>query len=123
MEGTAIGDPDKYGLTLQEERIESSGDFGIDNDFNIQNKNLKLYGGAQYERLLNEFEVFYFSNRKGLLNIINCPSTLLIVLNFHQLRSMKLRQPLEQQSLIMFLCLKLQQVILFKLKLRKCCYL
>lgn len=57
LEGTAIGDPDRYGLTLQEERVESASDFGSDNDFNIQNKNLKLYGGAQYERLLNEFEV------------------------------------------------------------------
>ena len=54
-----MGDPDKFGLTLQEEKLESGGNWPglVDIDmYEVQNANFKLYGGAQYERLLNEFE-------------------------------------------------------------------
>jgi len=53
-----VGDPDVDGFTLEEEKAASNAaewpNFEINFDF--QNANLKLYGGAQYERLLNEFE-------------------------------------------------------------------
>lgn len=43
---------------MSEEKAQSGApdwtDFGI--PFNIQNAKLKVYGGAQYSRLLNEFE-------------------------------------------------------------------
>uniref|UniRef100_A0A6B2KYK6 Dynamin-type G domain-containing protein n=1 Tax=Arcella intermedia TaxID=1963864 RepID=A0A6B2KYK6_9EUKA len=58
LEGSVVGEPDKFGLTLKEE-IASMGDFVWPNcsvDFNFQNSDLKLYGGASYERLMNEFE-------------------------------------------------------------------
>lgn len=56
--GSVVGDPDTYGLTLAEEKlacgISDWPNFSL--DFQFQNADLKLYGGAQYERLLNEFE-------------------------------------------------------------------
>eukprot|EP01117_Protostelium_nocturnum_P012903 TRINITY_DN4779_c0_g1_i2.p1 TRINITY_DN4779_c0_g1~~TRINITY_DN4779_c0_g1_i2.p1 ORF type:complete len:736 (+),score=227.12 TRINITY_DN4779_c0_g1_i2:69-2276(+) len=58
LAGSIAGDPDKNGETLYEEKLNSSvadwPDFDI--DFEIQNAKLKVYGGAQYARLLNEFE-------------------------------------------------------------------
>eukprot|EP01126_Amoeba_proteus_P059029 TRINITY_DN7681_c0_g1_i3.p1 TRINITY_DN7681_c0_g1~~TRINITY_DN7681_c0_g1_i3.p1 ORF type:complete len:528 (-),score=130.82 TRINITY_DN7681_c0_g1_i3:1432-3015(-) len=59
LEGTVLGEPDKYGMTLQEEKRESgAGDWPVHVtlDYEFQNQNFKLYGGAQYERLMNEFE-------------------------------------------------------------------
>jgi GTPase SAR1 family protein len=58
LEGSVIGDPDRYGQTLKEEKIESGvGDWpNFDIKYDIQNSEFKVYGGAQYERLLNEFE-------------------------------------------------------------------
>lgn len=58
LEGSIVGDPDLYGQTLREEKsscgIRDWPEF--DFDFDIQNMKFKLYGGSQYERLLNEFE-------------------------------------------------------------------
>lgn len=76
LEGSIVGDPDIFGQTLREEKdtcgthyyyyfkMQSfySFDEGIPSwpsfeyNFDIQNMNFRLYGGAQYERLLNEFE-------------------------------------------------------------------
>eukprot|EP01125_Pyxidicula_operculata_P022453 TRINITY_DN918_c0_g1_i6.p1 TRINITY_DN918_c0_g1~~TRINITY_DN918_c0_g1_i6.p1 ORF type:complete len:289 (-),score=86.32 TRINITY_DN918_c0_g1_i6:99-935(-) len=58
LEGSVIGEPDRFGLTLEEEKIECGvGEWpSFDISFDFLNANLKLYGGAQYERLLNEFE-------------------------------------------------------------------
>lgn len=58
MAGSIAGEPDKNGETLMDEKLVSGlsewPDFDI--DFNIPNQKLKVYGGAQYARLLNEFE-------------------------------------------------------------------
>eukprot|EP01126_Amoeba_proteus_P010719 TRINITY_DN1421_c0_g1_i17.p1 TRINITY_DN1421_c0_g1~~TRINITY_DN1421_c0_g1_i17.p1 ORF type:complete len:379 (+),score=74.31 TRINITY_DN1421_c0_g1_i17:1585-2721(+) len=59
LEGTIMGDPDKFGMTLSEEKAKcGTGDWPVvlQVNYDIQNANFKLYGGAQYERLLNEFE-------------------------------------------------------------------
>lgn len=59
LEGSVIGDPDKFGLTLSEEKMTSAcPDWPVNNlpEFILQNADIKLYGGSQYERLLNEFE-------------------------------------------------------------------
>jgi len=58
LEGSVIGDPDTHGLTLEEEKIMSGVGYWPNClvTFAIQNDNLKLYGGSQYERLMNEFE-------------------------------------------------------------------
>ena len=56
--GSIAGDPDKNGETLQDEKLNSGitewPDFNI--EFDIPNAKHKVYGGAQYARLLNEFE-------------------------------------------------------------------
>lgn len=58
LAGSIAGDPDKTGETLADEKRKSGTsewpDFTI--NFSIQNSKLKVYGGAQYSRLLNEFE-------------------------------------------------------------------
>eukprot|EP01126_Amoeba_proteus_P033607 TRINITY_DN3306_c0_g1_i14.p1 TRINITY_DN3306_c0_g1~~TRINITY_DN3306_c0_g1_i14.p1 ORF type:complete len:344 (+),score=64.79 TRINITY_DN3306_c0_g1_i14:981-2012(+) len=58
LEGTTLGDPDKMGMTLSEEKSQGGiADWPMTQvGYEIQNANFKLYGGAQYERLLNEFE-------------------------------------------------------------------
>ncbi len=83
LEGSIIGNPDVFGETLQEEKaasgtlentylfqiflkpklflflayVQGIGEWpGHTIDYDIQNNNFKIYGGAQYERLLNEFE-------------------------------------------------------------------
>ncbi len=65
LEGSIIGSPDTFGETLQEEKAASGiGEWpahGI--EYDIQNSHYKIYGGAQYERLLNEFE--YVAHSKG----------------------------------------------------------
>ncbi|KAH3742895.1 dynamin family GTPase [Pelomyxa schiedti] len=58
LEGSIEGNPDTFGLTLSEEKEQS----GLsewpeyDFEFDIVNADVKVYGGSQYERLLNEFE-------------------------------------------------------------------
>jgi GTP-binding protein EngB required for normal cell division len=56
--GSIAGEPDKTGENLEEEKLNSGlaewPDFNA--DFDIQNSKLRVYGGAQYSRLLNEFE-------------------------------------------------------------------
>eukprot|EP01102_Stenamoeba_stenopodia_P000621 TRINITY_DN10596_c0_g1_i1.p1 TRINITY_DN10596_c0_g1~~TRINITY_DN10596_c0_g1_i1.p1 ORF type:complete len:881 (+),score=221.50 TRINITY_DN10596_c0_g1_i1:184-2826(+) len=58
LHGSIFGDPEKYGQTLLEEKDDSGlrewSDFPI--AFDIQNQNHRVYGGAQFERLMNEFE-------------------------------------------------------------------
>jgi hypothetical protein len=58
LEGTVMGDPDKFGHTLQEEKADSGySDWPNQRvcGYEVQNSQYKLYGGAQYDRLLNEF--------------------------------------------------------------------
>jgi len=58
LHGSIFGDPERYGQTLLEEKDDSGirdwTDFPI--TFDIQNQNHRVYGGAQFERLMNEFE-------------------------------------------------------------------
>jgi len=58
LEGSILGNPDIFGQTLREERHESGTrewpNFSF--DFEVQNQDIKLYGGSQFQRLLNEFE-------------------------------------------------------------------
>lgn len=63
LQGTIIGNPDIYGQTLSEEKLSSDlidwslpPESDFDFDIEIENGHLKLYGGAQFSRLLNEFE-------------------------------------------------------------------
>jgi hypothetical protein len=65
LEGSIIGNPDTYGETLQEEKASSGiGEWPAHGlEYDIQNSHYKIYGGAQYERLLNEFE--YVAHSKG----------------------------------------------------------
>ncbi|EGC35126.1 hypothetical protein DICPUDRAFT_33855 [Dictyostelium purpureum] len=58
LEGSVVGDPDEYGQSLLQEKENCSVQPwpGYNFDFDIQNSSYSLYGGAQYERLLNEFE-------------------------------------------------------------------
>ena len=73
LEGSIIGDPDRFGETLSDEKTSSGtnhflpqfshscstgiGDWPtVPIAYDIQNSSYKIYGGAQYERLLNEFE-------------------------------------------------------------------
>ncbi|KAL7714832.1 Dynamin like protein [Entamoeba marina] len=56
-------EPDQFGQTIRDE-IEGSGVGNwpnFDFDFNIENNGLKLYGGAQYERLMKEIEYVMYS--------------------------------------------------------------
>lgn len=64
LQGSVVGNPDLYGQTIQEEKLSSGiRDWEIDqvgldeivDQHDIQNKDFKIYGGAQYDRLLNEF--------------------------------------------------------------------
>ncbi|KAF0974485.1 hypothetical protein FDP41_006517 [Naegleria fowleri] len=62
LNGTNQFDTLKNGLTLEEERIQSGQEWPgfsqqLQEKLPIRNRNFKLYGGAQLERLLSEFEV------------------------------------------------------------------
>ena len=65
LEGSIIGNPDQFGETLEEEKAASGIGEWPDHqfDYNVQNRDYKIYGGAQYERLLNEFE--YVAHSRG----------------------------------------------------------
>lgn len=71
LEGSIIGSPDTFGETLQEEKAASGiGEWpahGI--EYDIQNSHYKIYGGAQYERLLNEFEYVAHSKEFPFISI------------------------------------------------------
>jgi len=56
--GTVIGDPEKVGQTLREEKTQSGvGDWpNVSIHVDVMNQDLKIYGGAQFERLMREFE-------------------------------------------------------------------
>ncbi|KAL6054695.1 putative Interferon-induced GTP-binding protein Mx2 [Balamuthia mandrillaris] len=58
LEGSIIGNPDVFGQTLLEEKSTSGiGEWpGLAIDYQVPNSGFKVYGGAQYERLLTEFE-------------------------------------------------------------------
>eukprot|EP01105_Mastigella_eilhardi_P002304 TRINITY_DN1282_c0_g1_i1.p1 TRINITY_DN1282_c0_g1~~TRINITY_DN1282_c0_g1_i1.p1 ORF type:complete len:782 (-),score=270.13 TRINITY_DN1282_c0_g1_i1:25-2370(-) len=59
LEGSIVGNPDKFGQTLEQEKLECGAPDWPDGhlfEFPVQNQEYKVYGGAQYERLLNEFE-------------------------------------------------------------------
>jgi hypothetical protein len=63
LKGTTKFDPSKNGFSLEEER-EKSGCAkwpNFDLDIKIRNSQYKLYGGAQLERLLTEFEIIAHS--------------------------------------------------------------
>ncbi len=58
--GSAIGDPEQFGMTLKQERelLSESGVLNwneFDLNYPIENSNRKLYGGPQFNRLVNEF--------------------------------------------------------------------
>lgn len=58
LEGSIVGDPDTFGQTLTEERQESCTPEwpSCKLKFDIANQDIKLYGGSQFQRLMNEFE-------------------------------------------------------------------
>lgn len=60
LEGSVAGNPDARGQTLAEERASSGApdwpDFELAAAYDIANAGHRVYGGAQYERLLTEFE-------------------------------------------------------------------
>lgn len=58
MKGTIMGDPDTYGQVMEEEKEESGTEDwpGLLVEISVRNQDYKLYGGAQYDRVLAEFE-------------------------------------------------------------------
>lgn len=59
LEGSIVGDPDSFGQTLEEERNDScvaEWPAASKFKFDIVNNDIKLYGGSQFQRLMNEFE-------------------------------------------------------------------
>ena len=55
--GSYIENPAIYGQTLKEEKDDCGGDWpDFDFGFKIMNGSAKMFGGAQFKRLLNEFE-------------------------------------------------------------------
>ncbi|KAG5024823.1 hypothetical protein JHK86_020737 [Glycine max] len=69
LKGTVVAPPDKFGETLQDERINGGAFIGADGvQFPhklIPNAGLRLYGGAQYHRAMAEF--------RFLVGGIKCP--------------------------------------------------
>ena len=59
LQGSAVGDPELFGQTLQQERgaMQHLSPFwsALDLGFPIENAERKLYGGPQFHRLVNEF--------------------------------------------------------------------
>ncbi|XP_076960268.1 dynamin-like protein ARC5 [Bidens hawaiensis] len=59
LKGTVVAPPDKFGETLQDERVNGGALIGIDgSQFPhklIPNAGMRLYGGAQYHRAMAEF--------------------------------------------------------------------
>lgn len=84
LQGSVIGDPNKYGQTLEEERIASGmgewkvKDFDISSvvdENDIPNKDFKIYGGAQYYRLMSEFSLIAHSiefPKTSLNEVVSC---------------------------------------------------
>ncbi|KYQ94066.1 dynamin like protein [Tieghemostelium lacteum] len=108
LEGSVVGEPDEFGQTLDMEK-ESCGvqpwpNFNF--DFNIQNSSYSLYGGAQYERLLNEFEYVIHSKEFpetsinevasaiGVSKSHNSPIYEIAATNIFQIKSKKILLPL-----------------------------
>ncbi|KAJ4819052.1 hypothetical protein LUZ62_031618 [Rhynchospora pubera] len=61
LKGTVVAPPDKFGETLQDERI-NGGSFTGSDSFQLPNKmmpnaGMRLYGGAQYHRAMAEFRL------------------------------------------------------------------
>ncbi|KAF2073270.1 hypothetical protein CYY_005432 [Polysphondylium violaceum] len=108
LEGSVVGEPDEYGQTLQQEKENCSlppwPAFNF--DFNIQNSEYNLYGGAQYERLLNEFEYVIHSKEFpetsinevasaiGVSKSHNSPTFEVAATNIFQIKSKKVLLPL-----------------------------
>ncbi|EFA76188.1 dynamin like protein [Heterostelium album PN500] len=108
LEGSVVGDPDVYGQTLQQEMehccVQSWPNFTF--NFDIQNANFSLYGGAQYERLLNELEYVIHSREFpetsinevasaiGISKSHNSPIYELAATNIFQIKSKKVLLPL-----------------------------
>ncbi|KAF3435179.1 hypothetical protein FNV43_RR22266 [Rhamnella rubrinervis] len=59
LKGTVVAPPDKFGETLQDERVNGGAFVGIDGaqfpQKLIPNAGMRLYGGAQYHRAMAEF--------------------------------------------------------------------
>ena len=68
--GALSGEPDvpgdKYGQTLEEERL-NAGDFGVDG-VAVEWAHLRLYAGAQYTRTLKDFRCVMLSLQALLYN-------------------------------------------------------
>ncbi|EAL71678.2 dynamin like protein [Dictyostelium discoideum AX4] len=108
LEGSVVGDPDEFGQTLLQEKENCSVQPwpGYNFDFDIQNSNYSLYGGAQYERLLNEFEFVIHSKEFpetsinevasaiGVSKSHNSPIYELAATNIFQTKSKKVLLPL-----------------------------
>eukprot|EP01132_Coremiostelium_polycephalum_P003597 gene3597-4479_t len=108
LEGSIVGDPNEFGQSLQDERenccVSPWPDYQF--DFSIQNSNFKLYGGAQYERLLNEFEYVIHSKEFpetsisevasaiGISKSHNSPIYEVAATNIFQIKSKKVLLPL-----------------------------
>ncbi|KAN0025352.1 hypothetical protein ACTFIU_003613 [Dictyostelium citrinum] len=108
LEGSVVGDPDEFGQTLLQEKENCSVQPwpSYNFDFDIQNSNYSLYGGAQYERLLNEFEYVIHSKEFpetsinevasaiGVSKSHNSPIYELAATNIFQTKSKKVLLPL-----------------------------
>ncbi|KAK5574626.1 hypothetical protein RB653_009879 [Dictyostelium firmibasis] len=108
LEGSVVGDPDEFGQTLLQEKencsVQPWPGYGF--DFDIQNSTYSLYGGAQYERLLNEFEYVIHSKEFpetsinevasaiGVSKSHNSPIYELAATNIFQTKSKKVLLPL-----------------------------
>eukprot|EP01103_Thecamoeba_quadrilineata_P020001 TRINITY_DN8375_c0_g1_i1.p1 TRINITY_DN8375_c0_g1~~TRINITY_DN8375_c0_g1_i1.p1 ORF type:complete len:842 (-),score=179.78 TRINITY_DN8375_c0_g1_i1:3-2528(-) len=71
LQGSIIGNPEVYGQTLTDEKLASGIGEWPDYAFNfeIPHQHRKLYGGAQFERLMNEFECVTHSQEFPLPSI------------------------------------------------------
>ncbi|EGG18151.1 dynamin like protein [Cavenderia fasciculata] len=108
LEGSVVGDPDKYGQTLEKELeqccVQTWPNFNF--GFDIQNAKFALYGGAQFERLLNELEYVVHSREFpetsinevasaiGISKLHNSPIYELAATNIFQIKSKKVLLPL-----------------------------
>ncbi|GAM21736.1 hypothetical protein SAMD00019534_049110, partial [Acytostelium subglobosum LB1] len=108
LEGSVVGDPDEFGQTLSQEveqcNVEQWPSFNF--NFDVQNANYNLYGGAQYERLLNELEYVIHSREFpetsinevasaiGVSKSHNSPIYEVAATNLFQIKSKKVLLPL-----------------------------
>eukprot|EP01133_Synstelium_polycarpum_P000414 gene414-491_t len=108
LEGSVVGNPDEFGQTLAQETEQCcvAPWPGFNFGFEVQNANFNLYGGSQYERLLNELEYVIHSREFpetsinevasaiGISKSHNSPIYELAATNIFQIKSRKVLLPL-----------------------------